>query len=236
MRHNSTLLHRTINCAMVMLSRLYLTGCCQLQGHKTFRRVLYFTPKLLRCLRVLSAAGRSSSSFSMCTPCHAGCSIIYLSRWLQHQGGQVEKLQVAFTDGNAVLQMPSTPLPKLQQLELQAADVLPPVLAGSSNSNCAEVDNSSGRASALLPKLTDLTITSCSMQHPNHLAQITQAPGLTRLCISQLTFADGSLVFHRELHVREQVSAAVSNLLQQLPRLSSCTCLTWTLIQMPFST
>lgn len=133
------------------------------------------------------------------------------------------QLLMDFIDGKGVLQLPSTPLPRLQHLYLQAAHVLPPGssgLADSSSNNSTAVGNSSRRAATLLPKLANFAISNCSMEHPSHLAQIIRAPEVTHLSISELTFADGSRVYDRDLRVRQEISAAVSDVLQQLPRLS----------------
>ena len=172
-----------------------------------------------------------------------------LERWLQQHAGQLESLQLTINldghddeqlsdndwDTRHELQLPWAQLAKLQRLQLHGFELTllgeGESLGANSAADARASRSSSGEethtpALLLLPSLQHLELSKVELVSSSSLLQLAGAPGLTSLKISDMS--SSHLQYCSEEHHQwrnkepavQQLAAAITGLLQQLPRLA----------------
>ena len=184
----------------------------------------------LACKAWASAAALATSHIEQ--KFKPGQDISAFESWLQQHAGQLESLQLSneIWGEKHALQLPWAKLAKLQRLQLQGFNLMlpgdedsntstPSACAGaSSSSNCEE---GTPPAPLLLPSMQHLQLSSVQLNSVSSLLQLAVGPGLTSLKTHDIRIAEfGSGYVSYSEGSAQQVAAAISGLLQQLPRLT----------------
>jgi hypothetical protein len=162
-----------------------------------------------------------------------GRAIPDLQSWLQKHAGHLESLQLSHSKTAVYkqlgLQLPWAKLAKLQRLQLEGFKVMLPGEDDSSGSTpgaglVASNGSSTGEgthplAPLLLPSLQHLQLSKVQLVSTSSLLQLAGVPGLTSLKTEDISFAQRRKTSNHEAAV-QQLAAAISKLLQQVPRLA----------------
>jgi hypothetical protein len=166
-----------------------------------------------------------------------GQAILAFKSWLQKHAGHLESLQLSYSAvcEKLELQLPWAQLAKLQRLQLQGFELSLPGEEDSSISSgstaCAAAGASStsnlgegthGPAHLLLPCLQQLQLFKVQLVSTSSLLQLAGVPGLTSLKTKEVSFAqlNAAASTIKSKTKMQPVAAAITGLLQQLPRLA----------------
>jgi hypothetical protein len=157
--------------------------------------------------------------------------------WLQKHAGHIESLQLSYVGEwceKRELQLPWAKLAKLQRLQLQGFELTLPSEGGISNNISGSTPAAAAAAGASSSSLAEEVHTPAPLLLPSlqlfkvqlvsasSLLQLAGMPGLTSMKIKQVSFAQ----FENRESIRnieatvQQLAAAFTGLLQQLPRLA----------------
>jgi hypothetical protein len=167
-----------------------------------------------------------------------GQALPVFESWLQKHAGHIESLQLSYVGEwceKHELQLPWAKLAKLQRLQLQGFELTLPREGGISNNISGSTPSAAAGASSsslaeevhmpaplLLPSLQHLQLFKVQLVSASSLLQLAGMPGLTSMKIKQVSFAQ----FDNRESIRnieatvQQLAAAFTGLLQQLPRLA----------------
>jgi hypothetical protein len=148
-------------------------------------------------------------------------AISAFNSWLQRYAEHIETLELSRSDRGTQPQLRLCKLAKLQRLQLEGVALL---LQGERAGSGSAGQDTHTPAPPLLPSLQHLELSSVQLVSTSSLLQLAGAAGITSLrmqdvTVAQLPFNGASHIRNSQKFTQEQLAAAITSLLQQLPRL-----------------